>query len=99
MLELADYILLISEILILLLAGYTFRLMMRFYEKTKSKKISILFSSILIIWVTRAVLRLMTGLEITPRPDVWVWSIIGAIEILLIVILFNYKIKLLEKYL
>jgi len=94
-----DLIVIISELITLILCIISLYLLYKFYHKMKLKLISFAFSSIILIWMIKSISRILSCHGIIGIPDVEIWSIVGVLQSLLLIVVFWYYIKVSEKYL
>lgn len=94
-----NLIVLVSEAVTLAICIISLFLLSRFYHKMKLKLISITFASILLIWAIKSVSRILSCEGVIGIPDVAIWSVVGLLQSLLLLIVFWYYIKVSEKYL
>ena len=95
-----EWITCIAEIVIIILALISIFLVRRIYHKLPTGLLSCAFCSVIAIWILRAIMRfLQGGVFLLDRWPIWLWSIVGLIEVSIIVYLILNLVRIMEKYL
>lgn len=87
------------ELFTIVLCSIALFLLIGFYHKMKLVLVTTMFGAVIVIWIVKSFSRILSDSGIIGIPDVRLWSVVGAVQAILLIVVFWYYINISEKYL